>query len=110
MNPAEKFILRDKLKTKMPNLTDDVAYDVLSYLDQLGALVKEWNDESALPKAEKPSNGLPESFNMVSPMWQGHVKLCTREGFVGYQDGEGNMRVFDKTERGLAKKIVKYRK
>ncbi len=110
MNPAEKFLLRDALKIKMPALTDDIIYDIITNLDKLGALAKEWNANTESTKDEKPQSGLPQSFNMVSPMWQGYVTLVTREGFFGYQDGEGNVRLFDKTEKGLSRKILKYRK
>lgn len=113
MNPAAKFILRDKLKEKLPTLTDDVLYSVISELEKLGALNKEWDETGMNPaeaKETKASKGLPQSFNMVSPMWSGNVSLVEREGFICYQDGEKNVRLHSRSERDMAKKVLKYRK
>jgi len=113
MNPAIKFILRDKLKEKLPTLTDDVAYNVLLELDKLGALSEEWDGVSKTEKeikTKETKSSLPDSFNMVSPLWSGYVSLITREGFFCYQDNDGNVRLHGKSERELSKKIIKYRK
>ncbi len=113
MNPAAKFILKDKLKEKLPTLTDDVLYNIISELDKLGALAKEWDETESNPavvKETKANKGLPQSFNMVSPMWSGNVSLIEREGFICYQDGEKNVRLHSRSERDMAKKILKYRK
>lgn len=112
MNPAEKFILRDRLKEKLPSLTDDVLYDIISELDKLGALAKTWEFQAngILPKDEKPKSGLPQTFNMVSPMWSGKVSLVQRENFIGYQDDNQNVRIYGKSEKDVLKKITKYRR
>lgn len=112
MNPAAKFILRDKIKERFPTLTDDITYELLSELDKLGALKNDW-DETGMNLKEnevKTSKELPKSFNMVSPMWSGNVFLVEREGFICYQDSENNVRLHSGSEKDMFKKILKYRK
>lgn len=111
MNPASKFILRDKLKEKFSELTDDVIYNIISELDKMNALNE--NLESTPNKGlieERPAKGLPTTFNMISPLWKGKVTLIQKEGFYGYKDSEGNVRLHAATERDLLKKVAKYNK
>lgn len=110
MNPAEKFILRDKLKEKFPELTDDVVYNIITELDKMNAFGKTLEQSAKGIDSERPAKGLPQSFNMISPLWKGHVTLMQKEGFYGYKDSEGNVRLHAPTERDLMKKVVKYNK
>lgn len=110
MNPAEKFILRDKLKEKFPELTDDVVYNIISELDKMNALNKTLETSNKGIESERPSKGLPATFNMISPLWKGKVTLIQKEGFYGYKDSEGNVRLHATTERDLMKKVAKYNK
>lgn len=112
MTPAARFILRDKLKETIPDLTDDVLFQILSELNKLGALVEVWDETSTNPiRTNSPQeSSLPDKFYMVAPMWNGEVFLAKQGDYFVYKDSEGSVRVMSKSERDLKKKIAKYRK
>lgn len=114
MNPAAKFILRDQLKEKLPILTDDVLYKIVSELDKLGVLKEEWDGSKSMVETEnkevKSMSKLPQSFFMISPMWSGNVFLAEKEGFFVYQDSESRVRLHGRTEKELLKRVLKYKK
>jgi hypothetical protein len=109
MNPIDKLNLQDKIKETNPDIDSNIIYKVLTALEKLEILPELWNNDSLIIK-EKTVNALPKTLKIVTPMWQGIVYLVKKENYFGYQDEFGNVRVYDKTEKGLVKKINKYKK
>jgi hypothetical protein len=123
MDIINRFILLNKLKEKLTISIDDNTLSViLQQLDKLNALNDNWtennnstintntdNINNSTEKSEKLSkNKLPQSFHLKTPLFQGQVHLSIDEGMFCYRDDYDNIRLYDKTEKGLLKKVQKY--
>jgi len=86
------------------------AEGIIKHLLDLGALNLFWSPENRQFKNEGVDLELPESFFMISPLFKGKVNYIARQGWYGYEDEEGNVRVQASSAKQLAKKIVKYAK
>jgi len=109
MNPVHKLNLQDKLKEMDSDLDADVIYRVLTALDKLRVLPDVWSVDPHVIN-EKIGNTLPKTISIVTPMWGGIVYLIKKDNYFAYQDENNNVRIYDKTEKGLAKKLNKYKK
>ena len=112
MNQTEKFLLKMQLKEKFPALTDELLYEIVSELDKLKVLStpqkeKTHNHENTSTGSKNP---LPKSFIMISPLWSGEVRFKTQGTLLGYEDENGNFRLYASTEKDLIKKVKKYKK
>lgn len=83
---------------------------VLDHLIEVGALNLFWTAPNRNFTAESTDLELPQKFYMASPLFKGMVTYVSREGWVGYQDEERNVRIQASNKRQLAKKIAKYAK
>ena len=109
MNPIHKLNLQDKVKELNPSLNPDVIYQVLTVLEKLKVLPDTWNSDPHVIN-EKIEDKLPKSITIVTPMWQGVVYLVRKENYFAYQDEQHNVRLYEKTEKGLIKKLNKYKR
>lgn len=93
--------------TKLPQIEVETIVNSLSGLDALNMF---WCAPNRKLKIGNTTVKVPEKFFMVSPLFKGMVTFVQREGWCGYEDENGNVRVQASNTNGLAKKIVKYAK
>lgn len=88
----------------------DLVETIIEELQKLGALNLFWAPENRSFNEKTTTLEVPKKFMMISPLFKGMVDYIEREGWVGYKDQEGNVRVQAPNLKALAKKIVKYAK
>lgn len=105
--------IKDKLVNEVAHSTGCDKNAVETVIDSLidkGAINLFWMPENREFKAQKTVLEVPQKFFMSSPLFKGMVNYIERQGWVGYEDQDGNVRVQASSVKQLAKKIVKYAK
>jgi hypothetical protein len=108
MNPIEKIALQDKLREMYPDIENNIIFKIITGIDKLGFLKDKGLVEGEVVSTYTDADNLPKVVTIFTPMWQGKVTLTKTEGYFSYKDDMGNVRLYDKTERGLAKKLKRY--
>lgn len=124
MDIINRFILLNKLKEKLTTEIDDQTLsNILQQLDKLNALNDNWVEQVGEEKQKKENhplvenddlsknsnnNKLPKTFYLKTPLYQGQVYLSIENGGFCYKDDYDNIRLYDRTDKGLLKKVKKY--
>lgn len=106
-NETKSYLVKEVVQET--NVDSKAVETIIDYLCKNGAINLFWSPEN---RQIKQTNKLeiPKKFHMVSPLFKGIVNYIEREGWVGYADENGNVRIQAPNTKALAKKIVKYAK
>lgn len=89
---------------------ENTSQQIIEKLDELGALNDFWVPQQIKDSDRTSPASVPQRFLMVSPLFQGEVTLIERDGWYGYEDENGEIRLQAKTLFKLSKKVKRYAK
>ena len=105
--------IKNHLVVEVSQVTETDSKHVETIIDgliELGAINLFWSPTSRNFKEQEKVLEVPKKFFMVSPLFKGMVNYIERQGWVGYEDQEKNVRIQAPSVKLLAKKIIKYAK
>lgn len=115
MNPILRIQIINEIKQDLPNLDESTVYEVIYALDKKGylnspSINNDSQGDKVISNKKNQNFNCPETFFMVSPLWQGKVNLIKKEDFVGYEDEYKKIRLHAPNLQLLAKRVQKYMK